>query len=325
MTHINNSQNENSIENKIYTIRGLKVMLDSDLAYLYEVETKQMNRAVRRNIERFPEDFMFQLTEEEFLRLQYITSKENSLELENETLNKNSIRCQNDTLNKNSPRLENETSKNKRGKHRKYLPYVFTEQGVATLSGILKSKKAIEMNILIMRTFVSIRKFISQNARLFNEFDKIDKKLLEHDKKFDKVFEAIEDKLPKTQGIFFNGQMFEARNFVCDLIRSAKKRIILIDNYINDSVLDLFSERNSNVEVIIYTKEISKKLLKDLELFNSNLPPIKIKEFNKSHDRFLIIDENSYLFGASIKDLGKKWFGFFKIEKDKIKILNQLE
>ena len=289
--------NEDSIRDKIYTIRSMKVMLDEDLAKLYDVTTGNLNKAVNRNIERFPEDFMFKLTKDEY-----------------EEIRSKIIRFQNGIL------------ENQQGKHRKFLPFVFTEQGVATLSGVLKSKKAIEVNIKIMRAFVSMRKFISQNAELFNRLENIDRKLLEHDKNFEKVFNAIEgNTLTKKQGIFYDGQMFDAYKFVSDLIKKAKSKIKLIDNFIDESTLTLFSEKNKNVEVIIYTKNISNKLRLSLEKFNSQYNPIEIKEFNKSHDRFLIIDKEIYHFGASLKDLGKKWFAFSKLGKESVRLLEKLK
>jgi hypothetical protein len=279
---------KNSIKDKIHTIRGLKVMLDSDLAVLYEVLTKVLNQAVKRNIERFPKDFMFQLTESE----------------KNELVT-------------NCDHLQNL-------KYSSQFPSVFTEQGVATLSGVLKSKKAIEVNIQIMRAFVSMRKFLLTNAQLFQRIDKTEQKLLEHDEKFEKVFDAIENKEVK-QGIFFNGQIFDAYKFVSDLVRSAKKSIILIDNYIDDSVLTLFIKREKDVNVVIYTKEISKQLRLDLKKYNSQYSPITINEFKNSHDRFMIIDDKEvYHFGASLKDLGKKWFAFSKFDKKAVKLLERL-
>jgi hypothetical protein len=278
--------NEASIKSKIYTIRGLQVMLDSDLAELYEVLTGNLNKAVKRNIERFPPDFMFQLTEEETenLKFQFGISSWGGV---------------------------------------RKLSHVFTEQGVATLSGVLRSKKAIEVNIQIMRAFVSMRCFITSNAQLFQ---RIDKKLLEHDNKFEEVFSLIENKSIKPkQGIFFDGQIFDAYTFVSDLIRTAKKSIILIDNYVDDSVLTLFSKREKEVKVTIYTKEITKKLELDLKKYNSQYPFIEIKEFKKSHDRFLIIDNTVYHFGASLKDLGKKWFAFSKFDKNAFKLIDRLE
>ena len=208
-----------------------------------------------------------------------------------------------------------------------YLPYVFTEQGVATLSGVLKSKRAIEVNIQIMRAFVAMRRFITSNAQLFQRIDKTEQKLLEHDNKFEQVFKLIEDKeLKPEKGIFFNGQIFDAYNFVSDLIRSAKESIVLVDNYVDDSVLTLFSKREKDVGVVVYTKNFTKQLKLDLIKYNSQYPSIGIKEFKYSHDRFLIIDNKEvYHLGASLKDLGKKWFAFSKFDKEALKLLEKLE
>ncbi len=296
-----------SIKNKIHYIRGFQVMLDSDLAELYNVETKQINRAVKRNGERFPEHFCFQLTEKEYasLKTQFATSSENSL------------------------RFQFGTSKLERG-GRRYSPYVFTEQGVSMLSSVLRSETAIKVSIQIMDAFVAMRKFIYKNAEIFNRLDSVETKQLEFqiktDKKFEKVFEAIEDKsFQKKQGIFYDGQIFDAYSFVCDLIKNAKKSIILIDNYVDDTVLTLFSKRKKFVEAVIFTKNFSKQLKLDLEKYNAQYEQIRIKEFNNSHDRFIIIDKKEiYHFGASLKDLGKKWFAFSKFDKDAAEMLHKL-
>jgi len=278
---------------KIHRIRGIQVMLDSDLAGLYCVPVKALNQAVKRNKERFPNDFMFQLTK----------------------LEKNELVTNCDYL--------------KNLKFSPNNPYVFTEQGVATLSGILKSERAIEVNIKIMRAFVSMRRFISKNAEIFYRIDSVEKKQFEFeiktDHQFEKIFNALEKSKPK-QGIFFNGEIFDAYKFVSDLIRSAKKSIILIDNYIDDSVLILLSKRQKNVSVVIYTKNISNQLKLDVEKYNSQYAPIGIKEFKFSHDRFIIIDKKEiYHIGASLKDLGKKWFAFSKIEKDSFWLIKRLK
>lgn len=299
----------NSIKDKIHTIRGLQVIFDSDLAVLYDVPTKVLNQAVKRNIDRFPIDFMFQITKGESKNLM----------------------SQNATSTIFSLRSQIVTIKNKRGAHRKYLQYVFTEQGVAMLSGILRSKKAIEVSIQIMRAFISMRKFIFQNAEIFRRLDTVERKQLESqiktDKNFERIFEAIESKeLVKKQGIFFDGQIFDAYKFISDLIRSAKKSIVLIDNFVDDSVLTLFSKRRINVGVVIYTKNITKQLKLDLNKYNSQYPIIEIKEFKDSHDRFMIIDNKEvYHIGASLKDLGQKWFAFSKFEKDALELLEKLE
>jgi len=288
-----------NIKDKIHTIRGVQVILDRDLAGLYEVETKYLNKMVKRNIERFPDSFMFQLTKNE----------------------ERSLRFQNGTLyNTEDLRSQNATITNKRGKHRKYLSYAFTEQGVAMLSGVLRSDKAVEVSIKIIEAFVAMRKFIAKNAELFIRLDSVDRKLIEHDEKFEQVFDALEVQEPK-QGVFFDGQIFDAYKFVSDLIRKAKKRIILIDNYVDDSVLTLFSK--NNVEIMIYTK-INKRLKLDVKKFNSQYGKIILKDFNKSHDRFLIIDDCIYHFGASLKDLGKKWFAFSKLQKESFALLEMI-
>lgn len=277
------------VKSKILTIRGVQVILDSDIANLYNVPVKALNQAVKRNSERFPENFMFQLTEKEadILRSQIVTS---SLEWGG----------------------------------RRYLPYAFTEQGVSMLSGILKSKTAVQVSINIMNAFVAMRKFISQNASVFQRLDRVELKQLEHDEKFEKVFKALETH-EKKQGIFFDGQVFDAYTFVCDLVKNAKKEIVLIDNYIDESVLTLFSKRKKHVKICIYTKKISKQLKLDVDKFNEQHEAITVKEFNNAHDRFLIIDSKEvYHFGASLKDLGKKWFAFSKFEKEAIEMLSKL-
>ena len=285
----------NSIKAKILFFRGLHILLDRDLAVLYNIETRALKQAVNRNQKRFPQDFMFVLTKSEI----------------NLLVSQNVIPS------------------------KKYLggalPYAFTEQGVANLASILTSDKAIEVNIQIMRAFISMRRFISKNAELFNRLDYVEKKQFEFEIKinsnFEKVFAAIEDKsFQKKQGIFYNGQIFDAYVFVSDLVRSAEKSIVLIDNYVDDSVLTLFSKRKKNVDVIIYTKDITKQLSLDLAKYNSQYPLVEIKEFKQSHDRFIIIDNKAvYHFGASLKDLGKKWFAFSKFEKEALNILNKLE
>jgi hypothetical protein len=270
------------IRERIFTVRGRQVMIDKDLALLYGVETKRLNEQVKRNIERFPEDFMFQLTMEECLRSQIATLNQ------------------------------------AQGQHLKYLPYAFTENGIAMLSSVLRSETAIAVNIKIMRTFTQIRKSVYRNSNLSHRVELIEynlsdmrKLLMETTDKVDFVFESIKDtpSLP-VQGIFFDGQIFDAYTFVADLIRKASRKIILIDNYIDDTVLTLLNKRSTDVKAIIYTGKVSKTVLLDITRHNSQYPPIEIRTFTKAHDRFLIIDNEVYLIGASIKDLGKKWFGF---------------
>jgi hypothetical protein len=282
---------KNRIKNKIYTIRGLQVIVDSDLALLYEVSTKALNQAVKRNNDRFPSDFMFQLTADEKTKL--VT---------------------------NCDHLQNL-------KYSSQLPFVFTEHGITSLSGVLRSKKAIEINVQIVRAFVAMRKFIASNAQIFQRLDRNEQKLLEHDQKFEKIFDAIESKeLIPQKGIFFEGQIFDAYKFVSDLVRSAKRSIVLVDNFVDDTVLTLFSKMDDNVKVIIFTKEISKQLLLDLKKYNSQYFPIEVREFKNSHDRFLIIDDKEvFHLGASLKDLGKKWFAFSKFDKEAFNLLERLK
>jgi len=295
-----------TIQNKIYTIRGLQVMFDKDLAELYQVETKNLNKAVKRNIERFPENFRFQLTQNEYdnLRFQFGTS---SLD--------ESLRFQNGTL------------ESQRGKHTKYLPYVFTEQGVAMLSAVLRSTIAIQVSIQIIDTFVQMKKLISENSLIYQRLDLLEQKQYKTDDKVNMILNAIEDKSIKPkQGIFYDGQVYDAYIFVSDLIKSAKKDIILIDNYIDESVLTLLSKREENISVTIYTKNITKQLQLNLEKYNAQYPKIELKKFTSSHDRFMIIDEKEvYHIGASLKDLGKKWFAFSKLEMEAFEILAKLE
>jgi len=281
---------ESQIKSKIYTLRGLKVMLDRDLAELYNIETRALKQAVNRNKKRFPSDFVFVLTEEEidFLVSQSVIPS------------------------------------------KKYLggalPYAFTEQGVANLSSVIMSNRAIEINIQIMRAFVAMRRFITFNAQIFQRLDIVERKQLEYDEKFEQIFDAIERKDVKPEkGIFFDGQIFDAYKFVSDLVRSTKKSIILIDNYIDDSVLVLFSKRKEDVKITIFTKEISKQLALDLRKYNSQYPAVEIKEFKDAHDRFMIIDDKEvYHLGASLKDLGKKWFAFSKFNKEAFKLIEKL-
>jgi len=296
-----------TIQRKIYAIRDVQVMLDSDLAEFYGIETRTLNQAVKRNIERFPADFMFQLTNEEF----------------------EDWKSQNVTTNSKVLISQFVISKEKRGGRQK-LPYAFTEQGVAMLSGVLKSDTAVKMSIQIINAFVAMRKFIINNAQIFQRIDNVERRQLKHemetDEKFEKVFNALQNKeLKPKQGIFFDGQIFDAHKFVSDLIRKAEKSILLIDNYIDDTVLDLFTKRKKTVAVTILTKKITKEMVLDLEKFNSQYPAIEIKEFKDSHDRFMIIDnEDVYHIGASLKDLGKKWFAFSKFDKAALQLLQKL-
>lgn len=281
------------IESRIFTIRGTQVMLDSHLAELYSVETGRLNEQVKRNIGRFPKDFMFQLTEIEY----------------------ESLRSQFAIL------------KSTRGQHRKYLPYVFTEQGVAMLSAVLRSETAISVSIQIMQAFVHMRKFIAGNASLFNRLENVERKQVEAEGKFTEIFDALQKtELDPRQGIFYDGQVFDAYAFVSDLIRKAKSSIHLIDNYVDDTVLTLFTKRKKGVKTVIYTKSITKQLSLDLKKHNEQYEAIQIEELAEAHDRFLILDNITvYHFGASLKDLGKKWFAFSKMDSASLTILDKLK
>lgn len=253
-------------------------MLDSDLASLYGVETKVLNQAVKRNIQRFPADFMFQLTKEECLRSQIVTLNEG------------------------------------RGKHLKYMPHVFTENGVAMLSSVLRSEKAIEVNINIMRVFTAMRNFMMNHSSLFQRIDRLEMKQLKTDEKVDAILDRLSEYTEAREGIFFNGQIFDAYVFVAKLIRKAKQRIVLIDSYIDDSVLVQLSKRAPGVTVDIYTGQISRQLRQDVERHNAQYPGVTLHNCTKAHDRFLIIDEDVYHIGHSLKDLGKKLFAFSKMD-----------
>ncbi len=286
------------IKSLIYMIRGKQVMLDSDVAMLYQYETKKINQAVKRNIERFPDRFCFKLTEEELeiMWSQFVT-----------------------------------TSKLKSNKYRskRYLPYVFTEQGIAMLSGILKSEVAVQVSIKIMDAFVEMRKFININKglyeRIINIENKMDSKFYENDKKFEMIFDQLQFEKNVKQRIFFEGQIYDAYSIVIDIIKKADEKICIIDNYIDDSVLKMLSKKKHGVEVIILTSSKSNIQNIDIQKFNKEYPILKVAKTNKFHDRFIVVDNKEmYHLGASIKDLGKKCFGINKIEDSEIikKLLN---
>ena len=287
------SETEN-IKNLIYTIRGKQVMLDSDVAMLYHYETRKINQTVKRNIARFPERFCFQLNHEEAenLRSQIVTS---SLEKENYG-------------------------------GRRYLPYVFTEQGIAMLSGLLRNEIAIKVSINIMDAFVEMRKFLLSNSAIFQRLTNVEltllaqgKELTKHEKQFEKVFDELQKKTEKEfkQKIFFEGQIYDAYSLIIDIFKSAKMKILIIDNYIDDSVLKMLSKKNKNVEVVILTSQNCNLTKLDISKFNKQYPTLKVSRTNKFHDRFIVIDNKDlYHIGASLKDLGKKCFAISKIEDD---------
>ena len=270
------------IQNRIFTFREIQVMIDRDLAELYQVETKVLNQAVKRNIERFPDMFRFQLNDSE--------KKE----------------------------LVTNCDRFKKLKHSSVNPYAFTEQGVAMLSAVLRSDIAIKVSIQIIQAFVEMKRFIANNAAIFQRLDNIEKKQIIADRKFDEIFKALENKssIPK-QGIFYNGQVFDAYTLIADIIRSANKEIILIDNYPDDTVLKQLAKRKNSVKAIIYSKTNNKIFKQDLQKHNEQYPKIELKKLTTAHDRFLIIDNKTvYHFGASLKDAGKKWFAFSKLKMD---------
>ena len=266
------------IEKMIVTFRGVQVMIDRNLAFLYQEEVKQMNRHVKRNIERFPEDFMFQLTKEEY----------------------NSLKCQNGTS-------------NERGGDRRALPYAFTQQGIAMLSGLLRSKVAVETNIKIMRAFVGMQRYIAASMQIFQRLNIVEIQQLEAkqwmkdtENKIENILERIEENSPKMlpEQVFPTGCVWDAWSYVSDLVRSAKSRIILIDNYVDDRVLSMLTKRAEGVSATIHTR-YSDPFLTDLKKHNEQYPEIEFVQLpHRNHDRFLIIDHKVYLLGASLKDLG---------------------
>ena len=324
------------IEPLIRTIRGQQVLLDSDLAILYGVETRQLNQQVKRNIERFPEDFMFQLTKVELtnLKSQIATLSATDYPLRSQIVTLNtenySIRSQNATLNAGT-NLKSQIVTSSHGGARK-LPYAFTENGIAMLSSVLRSPIAIQVNIRIMRAFTAMRQFIVSNAQIFQRLDVMEQNQLaltahqvETDHKLEEVFRRLDSgNVQPHQGIFYDGQIFDAYTFINDRIREATTRIILIDNYIDDSVLTILSKRADKVTATIYTKKPSAQLQLDIQKHNAQYPPIEIITFDRSHDRFLCIDETVYHLGASIKDLGKKWFAFNRMEMPTTELLQKL-
>ncbi|MDR1811268.1 MAG: ORF6N domain-containing protein [Candidatus Fibromonas sp.] len=269
------------IESRIFTVRGLQVMLDSDIAAVYQVEVKRLNEQVKRNINRFPEEFHFQLTEPEYrdliLKSQIATSSEHG--------------------------------------GRRYLPYVFTEQGIAMLSAVLYSDVAVKVSIRIMQAFVEMRKVISTGKGIIRRLETVELRQAEVSKKMEKLFDALDRNAIPHCGVFFNGQIFDAYVLANKMIKSARKSILLIDNFIDESVLVMLSKKMKNVKVTLLTKDVSEQLSLDIAKFNRQYPKLEVIGFNLSHDRFLVIDgKDVYHLGASLKDLGKKWFAFSKME-----------
>ena len=326
-----------NIENLIQVIRGKQVILDRDLARLYGVETRVLNQAVQRNIDRFPADFMFQLSKEEFenWKSQFaISNKDEFSRSQIVTLNDDSkdLRSQFATSNVNSINLTSQiVISNGRGGQR-YLPYAFTENGIAMLSSVLRSPIAIATNIQIMRAFTAMRRFIAANAQVFQRLEVIEHTQLslaahqeEADKKFEEIFRRLDDgSVTQKQGIFYDGQIFDAYVFITERVREAKKRIVLIDNYIDESVFTILDKRPKGVKAKVYTKNLTPQLSLDLEKHNAQYAPIEVEPFDRSHDRFLCIDDTVYHIGASLKDLGKKWFAFAKMELTTDELLTKI-
>lgn len=329
MSNDNNIQvlySQEDIQSHIYTVRGQHVMLDSDIARLYNMETKRINEQVKRNPIKFPERYVFQLTAEEV----------ELLRSQNATLNEptRSLRSQNATLNKSG-----------RGQHTKYLPYAFTEQGASMLATVIKGEAAAHITVRIMDAFFAMRDFLRANAPMLQRLTNLEQNLLqtnnillttlEHQQVTDQQLEELHTSQKQLQqqvanvqsvlqgfqqsqpaplmGIYFDGQTFDAFQLVQQLIRKATNRIVLIDSYANDTVLARLTERNAGVTCDIYmqTGRAYNAILPAVEAHNLQYPtsPINVHEFQLSHDRFLIIDDEVYHFGASIKDLGRRWFG----------------
>ena len=279
---------EEKIENLIHYIRGQQVMIDSDLALLYNVETKRLNESVKRNSKRFPESFCFQLTEDEYadLKSQFATSN-----------------------------TENTSSKG----GRRYLPYVFTEQGIAMLSAVLRSDEAIQVSVNIMNAFVKMRRFLAENALMFDKLNSLELKQLQYQKesneKFDQIFAYISEHEEVGQKIFFEGQIYDAFSLLVSLVGKAEKSIVLIDNYVDVGTLNILAKKKDGVDVTIYTVRRTRLASQDIANFNSQYPTLTVNYTGVFHDRFLIIDEETaYHIGASIKDAGKKCFGISRIE-----------
>jgi hypothetical protein len=279
-----------TISNHIYQCRGMAIIFDEDLAVLYQTETKQINRAVQRNKGRFPSDFAFQLTKEEW----------------------DSLRCQTGT------------SKSGSG-GRRYLPFAFTEQGVAMLSAVLRTEVALKVSIIIIRAFVNFKKQNFQLVQMEERVEKIERNQLQANQRIDTLMNIFESRELPNQGIFFNNQIFDAYTFTSDLIKSAKESIVLLDNYVDETTLVQLSKRNARVTCTVYTEKITEQLNLDLEKHNGQYPPIDLRILKHVHDRFLIIDNKElYHLGASLKDLGKRWFAFSRMDGFLYEVLARL-
>ena len=292
-SNLENYELEN-IKKLIFTIRGRQVMLDRDVAKLYKYETKNVNKAMKRNIERFPEDFCFQITLKELEEMWF----------QNGT-----------TFEKLNLKYRSE----------KYLPYVYTEQGIAMLSGVLKNEIAIQISIKIIRAFIEMRKFLVSNGQIFESLTKMESKLLEHDKKIENILEKFDQSENIKQKLFFEGQIWDSYELIINIIKTAQSKILIIDNYIDDSIFKMLQKKKNNVTVVALTSHNSKINKLDVKKFNEQYPVFKLSITNKFHDRFIIIDNKElYHCGASLKDLGKKCFAISKIEdKEILKNINE--
>lgn len=285
---------EESLRGLIHTLRAEQVMLDRDLATLYQVETRALKQAVKRNIRRFPDDFMFVLEESEV------------------------------------DMLVSQSVIPTKGVLGGAMPFAFTEQGVAALSSVLTSERAIEVNIAIMRAFVSMRRLLASSTPLLDRLETLEKRQMAQeirtDDRFEQLFTALETaNVQPVQGIFFDGQVFDAYVFVNDLLRRAQRSIVLIDNFIDDSVLLQLAKRSQGVSATVLTKNIGPQLEQDLKKHNSQYPSIRVEAFPHSHDRFLILDDETvYHIGASLKDLGKKWFAFSRMDTASLSIMERV-
>ena len=266
---------DDSIQSLILTVRGAPVLLDRDLAMLYGVPTKALNQAVKRNAERFPPDFMFQLTREECSRSQIVTMNAG------------------------------------RGSNLKYLPYAFTENGVAMLSGVLRSSTAVEVNIRIMRAFVAMRRFLVANAEVFRRIETVEHRQTATDAKVDAILARLDSGEPPPQGLFFDGQLWDACSLVERLVARAKASILLIDSWVGPGTLDMLAKKRTGVAVEIVTSPNGRVAASDVAKFNAQYPTLSVRVSGKFHDRFLILDDKElYHVGASLKDLGRKCFAF---------------
>ena len=283
-------KDERSIQSLIKTVRGVQVLLDRDMARLYGVETGALNRQVKRNAGRFPEDFMFRLSAEEW----------------------GNLKCQNGISSWGGDRQS---------------PYAFTENGIAMLSSVLRSEIAIEVNIRIMRAFTAMRRFMLANAQMFQRIESVEKRQIATDAKVDSILERLDASEGPMQGVFYDGQLWDARTLVLKLIARAKRSLLLVDNWATAVTLDLFAKKHQGVKVTIITSEHFKKGVPnhaisnaDVESFNAQYPKIAVRYNETFHDRFLIIDDKElYLIGASLKDLGSKCFGFTKMDAAEIR------